>query len=84
MLVQTSIPVRFCHIPTYCHTHITAIYATAPSPSGDHVRVRVLSVHTLAGRSKVAIVQTRPGYESWPVWAFSLTNISAFVNQEVQ
>ena len=82
MLVSSIIPVRFVPIPA--RAVVQSVYATAPAPySNDRVRVRVLDVHTLAGRSMVAVVQIRPGYETWKVWASSLTNISAFVSLEV-
>jgi hypothetical protein len=84
MLVKLSvIPGSFQSIPT--SAHVTAIYATAPGPFGvsDRVRVRVLGVHRLAGRSLVATVQIRPGFETWQVYAASLTAVSFQVSMEV-
>jgi hypothetical protein len=83
MVISTIIPVKYCKIPK--RAVIQAIYATTSAPyCRDLVRVRVLDVHRLAGRSKVATVKACNGWLCWDVWIWNLSNITAFIEEEVQ
>ena len=81
MLAYSVIPLKYCHVPK--RARVTAVYATATAPfSRDRVRVQVESVRTDTRGHKIAQVRLEDRM-SYSVFAADLTQVTAFIEQEV-